>query len=323
MLKLSSSFKREKSRYEYLVKERSLGTSTYLCAKMIQSIEINSSLLTTISPAMFLHIIATLGRSKCFESASNEDRGHVSLLVLQYLESVEDQLYFSALSGAFGLVLFSDDTELSGELALMWFTLMKRKGWEDEWITFVCTSFLERYLTYRLDRPEHHLHLTKRAMQEVPADIAAVLFSWASSFKGLSPAIITGLRYKVYKVIRVFQERAGLVLDEGRGTHHWDYSDGDEVVKILDQVDPTDTIRQLKIHIARQLGLMSSSWSMTLAYDDTEMDDDRTIAFYKVVKDRRRRNDINVTVFANRVQREEMERLDKERRHQVSFPDDG
>jgi len=249
--------------------KRMIPIATRVCAEMIQSIEINSSLLTTISPAMFLHIISTLGCSECFECASNEELFHVSLLVLQYLEEVEDELYFATLSGAFGLVFFPDDTELSGELALKWFTLMKRKDWYDEWISFVCTSSLQRYLAYRVGHPEH-LSLVGRVTEEVPVKISASLHYLALLSNGSKKATIPELRFKVDCAI-------------------FDYKEG-----VLLSVNTNMTILQLKIKIARSLGLLSSSWKMTLTHAGTEMSG--TISSYKDANKIRTWNVIKVKV---------------------------
>ena len=79
--------------------KRIIPKAVRVCAEMIQSIKIGSPLLHTISPAMFLQIISTLQRSKCFALASNADRHHIFRLILDYLEQIEDGLYFSAISG--------------------------------------------------------------------------------------------------------------------------------------------------------------------------------------------------------------------------------
>jgi hypothetical protein len=250
--------------------KRMIPIATRVCAEMIQSIKINSSLLTTISPAMFLHIISTLGCSECFERASNEERFHVSLLVLQYLEEVEDKLYFATLSGAFGLVFFPDDTKLSGELALKWFTLMKRKDWYDEWISFVCTSSLQRYLADRVGHPEH-LSLVGRVTEEVPAKISAALLYLALCSNGAKKATIPELRFQVDCDI-------------------FDYREG-----VLPSVSTNTTIPELKIKIARILGLLSSSWEMTLTHAGTEMKG--TISSYKDANKIRTWNVITVKVY--------------------------
>ncbi len=257
---------------------RIMQKATRACAEMIQSIEIGSPLLQTISNAMFVQIISLLGRSNCFESASNDDRNHVCRLILGYLEQIEDELYLSALSGVMGLALFPADEDfvLSGELALDWLTFMGRKGWKDEWIRFVCTYFLRRYLVTDPRRD----NLVTRVVKEVPGDVVAILFRGAlTERREKKPKKIAGLRFKVSVM---YHNEATL----------WEYG-GRNAIRTLPPVDPTETIPHLKMSIANSLGLRSSSFKMSLTHD-TEMKDEETILFYKV-KD----NDlIDVKVFA-------------------------
>jgi hypothetical protein len=247
--------------------KRIIRKATYVCAEMIKSIEIGSPLLQTISPAMFLQIISLLGRSKCFDTASNDDRNHVSRLILGYIEQIDDQSYVFALSGVMGLALFPGDDAiiLSGELALDWLIFMGRRGWKDEWIRFVCISLLRRYLFAAPSRE----NLVTRVVNEVPGDILAILFRGAlTERRWTKPKKIAGLRFKVS------------VMHHNDATS-WAYG-GHNAIRTLPPVDPTNTIPHLKMSIANSLGLRSSSFMMSLNHDGFEMNDEEAISFYKV-----------------------------------------
>eukprot|EP00956_Cyclotella_meneghiniana_P027018 scaffold59772_cov43-Cyclotella_meneghiniana.AAC.1 len=238
-----------------------------VCAEMIQSIEISSQLIQTISPAMFLSIISTLSSSKCFGTASNDERHHVCRLIIGYLERIEDERYLSTLSSAMGLVLFpGDNVVLSGELALDLLAFIQRKGWKDDWIIFVCTSFLGRYLA---SHPRKK-NLVARVVRGVHADVVTTLFRGALLAERIAkkPNNVQGLRFKVVAMLH-------------NGATLWKYG-GPYVIRTLPPVDPTETISQLKISIARSLGLLSSSFIMVLKHNAVKMNDEEKISFYKV-----------------------------------------
>jgi hypothetical protein len=114
--------------------KRILPRATCVCAQMIRSIDVDSSLLKLISPAMFLYIVSTLGRSSDLEK---EDRDHVCCLVVEYLERIEDASYFFALSDSMSWAFFSHYHYISGQCALDLLQLMRRKGWENDWFSII------------------------------------------------------------------------------------------------------------------------------------------------------------------------------------------
>jgi hypothetical protein len=246
---------------------RILSKATLVCATMIMSIEPASSLLKSIPPRMFLTIMDVLGQ-RCSKS-DNFSSHHINCIVLEYLEhNIEDQSYFSALSDMMGLTFFrNDDAEHNrGEVALDWFELMGRKGWKDDWFTFVSTAFLRRYLSSH----EPSTELMERVVEVVPNDIVARLYREALLVKLGRKQKIRYLKFKVTEL-----------------SHHAPFLEG-HVINELRQLPPiesTDSIALLKFSIARKLGhsiiTLTRSWKMELSYNGVvDMEDDKTMASY-------------------------------------------
>jgi len=247
---------------------RILSKATHVCATMIMSIEPTSSLLKSIPPRMFLTIMDVLGQ-RCSKS-DNFSSHHINCIVLEYLEhNIEDKSYFSALSDMMGLIFFRNDdaehnvTEIlyRGEVALDWFELMGRKGWKDDWFTFVSTAFLRRYLSSH----EPSTELMERVVEVVPNDIVARLYREALLVKPGKKQI----RYLDFKVTELSQHAPlGLVINERRQ---------------LPPIDSQNSISILKIRIAGELkspSILARSWKMELSYNGVDMEDERTISSY-------------------------------------------
>ncbi len=234
------------------------------CVEMIHSIKNGSSLLVSISPAMFLQIIWIFNS---IESVSDDDRDHVHGLVMEYLnhiedtEHIEEELYFNTLSDLMGPVFFDhDDVKMAGMRAVQWFDLMGRKGWESNWLTLVCTAFLRKYLLSQ----EPKFHLMDIIMKAVPNDVVASLFREA--LIGKSAQKIEDMRLRCD--ITLFY-------------HGFQFDMGERKIPARS----SETISLLKHRLARELGLDGKRGSgcqyMELTYGDVEMDDDNaTIESY-------------------------------------------
>eukprot|EP00984_Skeletonema_dohrnii_P020373 scaffold9898_cov86-Skeletonema_dohrnii-CCMP3373.AAC.2 len=144
-----------------------------VCSEMIQSIiQVDSSLLKLIPPAMFLCIISNLGESTSREAQPDEDRNHICDLVIGYIEQVEDKPYFVSLSCMMYQYFFVlADVDTAGQRALTFLSLMKRKGWSAVWLTIAGTHYLRKYLYSQ----ESAANLMNRVVEEVPNDIVANL----------------------------------------------------------------------------------------------------------------------------------------------------
>jgi hypothetical protein len=182
---------------------RILPEATVACAEMILSIESDSTLLSIIPPAMFLKIMRTalsVGEDgeRCI---SLEKRIHVMSLLVTYLDQSEEVdgstfvIYFcNGYCGGgpeLGLHYRSNKDEVNdavlvsrAEIALQWFSLIKRRGWEAGGLydingdiksdSYCCEWILSDL--FLLSETPPSLALMERIVKEAPSDVVARLF---------------------------------------------------------------------------------------------------------------------------------------------------
>ena len=118
---------------------RILPKAAHTCAKMFQSIDIDSPLLKSIPPAMFQSIIRriTFCEQQSLESQQNTALHLCSVIASYFDHNVEDFEVFGFCCDAYPRWFYtnhvtdkSDDRIM--DLALAWFRLMARKGWNAE-----------------------------------------------------------------------------------------------------------------------------------------------------------------------------------------------
>eukprot|EP00984_Skeletonema_dohrnii_P001700 scaffold556_cov117-Skeletonema_dohrnii-CCMP3373.AAC.3 len=166
---------------------RILPKAVLICAELLQSIEVDSPLLMSIPPAMFRSIITRVH----IDENDNQTALHTCSLVAAYLEhNVEDKsvfdIYFCEVmpSGPwFACLDESEDTTI--ELALTWFRLMTKKGWNLEDDDESCFRFfyIERVnwdlsiiISDYLRSKAPSLKMMERIVRGVPSDIVAKCF---------------------------------------------------------------------------------------------------------------------------------------------------
>jgi hypothetical protein len=177
---------------------RILPEATVACAEMILSIKADSKLLTIIPPTMFLKIMRT-ALSSGEDCVSLEKRIHVMSLLVTYLDQSEEVdgsafvNYFCKpyCGGGPQLGLHYDKDEVNdtvlvarAEIALRWFSLIKRKGWEvgglyDRYADIeVSVNECEWILSelFLLSETPPSLALMERIVKEAPGDVVARLF---------------------------------------------------------------------------------------------------------------------------------------------------
>ena len=254
------------------VSKRILPKATRVCAELILSIEVDSSLLKVISPAMFLYIISTLRYVK-ISARTEKYRYHVCGLIIEYLESIEDESYCYALSGLMNETLFwgydemtVGDDEMTVQRALDLLQLMRRKGWKNDWFSLACTDSLRSYLLYGKIPAFSLIH---RIMKEVHTDIAARYITSAlleRSFEEEQQETSGGLRFE----INIF--RNGRRIPWG--------------VRELPVVSSIETISELKERLALELGVEDGCHLlMALTHNDVILDNAETIASYQISPD--------------------------------------
>eukprot|EP00985_Skeletonema_marinoi_P007458 scaffold3281_cov100-Skeletonema_marinoi.AAC.1 len=164
---------------------RILPKAVLVCAELLQSIEVDSPLLMSIPPAMFLSII----RRVHIDENDNQTALHTCSLVAAYLEhNVEDRLVFSIyfcdnvpFDPWFCDLDKSEDTTI--ELALTWFRLMAKKGWNVENNDESCFWGIDRVnldLSFiigdYLRSKTPSLEMMERIVRDTPGDIVARCF---------------------------------------------------------------------------------------------------------------------------------------------------
>ncbi len=169
---------------------RILPKAVLICAKIFQSIEVDSPLLMSIPPEMLRAILMRI----CVDD--KQKTLHAFSLLVAYVErNVEDRsifsLYFCELPlgswvtnlplGSWVTNNLGDECDDSGiELALIWFRLLTKRGWHIEndeeiwWYPFKCD--LERILRNYLHCKTPSIDMMERIVRDVPNDIVAKIF---------------------------------------------------------------------------------------------------------------------------------------------------
>ncbi|KAL7450821.1 hypothetical protein ACHAWC_002672 [Mediolabrus comicus] len=183
---------------------RILPEATVACAEMILSIEADSKLLSIIPPTMLRKILKNILRLD--KASPIDNRIHAMSLLLSYLEQSEEveestfvsyflPSYFAydCFGPDFGLYFYEEEDENDAalvsraELALRWFSLIKRRGWgnvdsfhyDDIWGQFGCKSYWREWLSdlFRRSKTPPSFELMERIVKEAPSDIVARLLS--------------------------------------------------------------------------------------------------------------------------------------------------
>eukprot|EP00984_Skeletonema_dohrnii_P029546 scaffold20284_cov126-Skeletonema_dohrnii-CCMP3373.AAC.3 len=166
---------------------RILPKAVLVCAELLQSIEVDSPLLMSIPPAMFRSIIMRV----CVMNKHEHEVLHTCSLVAAYLEhNVEDKSVFDVYFctnvpiGPWTCHLDeSEDTTI--ELALTWFRLMTKKGWnlEDDYESYFCFDYINRVkqdlagiISDYLRSKTPSLEMMERIVRDTPGDIVARCF---------------------------------------------------------------------------------------------------------------------------------------------------
>ena len=159
-----------------LLSSRILHKATLVCAEMIRSIKVDSSLLKVISPAMFWNILSKLEESGIVgapsrEAQSDEDRNHICDLAIAYFERVGDDKYYVALLNMmYQDFFFHADVKAAGERALTLLSMMEFKVISPE--RAILYFFLRKYLNGHVPT----IVLMDRLVRELPDRIVARLF---------------------------------------------------------------------------------------------------------------------------------------------------
>ena len=132
-----------------------LALAVRVCATNVIHIGLASSLLYSLTPAMFLHIISVVRVSKNLLKLSEDHKHHICKLAVEYFKHHRTNLdvnYFVALTSE---LYFPDDIVYAGEVAYDILSLIELMGWEVEIITVgiksACDVVLSRYLRRNVD----------------------------------------------------------------------------------------------------------------------------------------------------------------------------
>lgn len=107
-----------------------LAHATRACAEMILTIEVDSSLLTALSPAMFLQIMTMVRWRKISRTLTSSDRHHICCLAVEYVKrhrKILDGNHFYALTSE---LYFPSDVKMAGLLAIDLLEITNLTGWE-------------------------------------------------------------------------------------------------------------------------------------------------------------------------------------------------
>ena len=168
---------------------RILPKAAHVCAKMLQSIDVDSPLLMSFPPAMFRWIIKKIGFNFEQDLETEENKAlHACSLIASYVDKVvEDIEVFGFCCDQLCPALFYynklDDRMM--DLALTWFRLMAKKRWnvnklENKRNDVYCIECLERYLAHltndylRSKTPSSEM--MEKIVQDVPCHIIARAF---------------------------------------------------------------------------------------------------------------------------------------------------
>ena len=244
-----------------LLSSRILHKATLVCAEMIRSINVDSSLLKAISPAMFWNILLKLEESGIVgastrEPLSDEDRNHVCDLAIRYFEissRANDSAYCQALLRS---MMYRDffvhaDVKAAGERALSLLSMMRcNLGLSDRMTLYF---YLRKYLNAQVPS----VALMDRIVKELPDHIVARLFR-ESLLNGGSSEVEEETISLRFDITLNYSLRLGELK--------------------LPRVAPTERIRDLKDRVA--LGFRYRY--MVLTHNGVHMDDDEPISTYPI-----------------------------------------
>ena len=178
-----------------------LAHATRACAEMILSIEVGSSLLAALSPAMFLQIMV-MARGSNMESLPDSDQYHIGCLAVEYGRShqaILDANYFSALMC---YLRFPVDVKLTGRLAIDLLEIMELAGWEaSHAFKDFCAAALSRYLSADDGPGMGEIHVIAK---KIPQDVVITLLAESLNARRVSDVqdivvsctIVTGIFHR-------------------------------------------------------------------------------------------------------------------------------
>jgi len=180
---------------EYIIKN-----ATKACAQMILSIKVDSTLLYSLSPAMFLQVITMLRSSRGIKNLGNFEQYHICNLVVSYIKRYKSNLdsnYFDAITRE---LRFPDYTDFAGRLAINLLEIMKDEGWEmitsgPYGIKDICRVALSKYLSSNTGPSSTEI---ESIAKKIPLDVSFSLLSEAFGTKrNMKPRKIKNISCKI------------------------------------------------------------------------------------------------------------------------------
>lgn len=171
-------------------------TTVTICAENILSIKADSSLLSTLSPAMLLKVITLVRSSENIRGLTSEDQHHICRLGIGYIRKYQDQLddsYFCAFASQ---LYFPEDLELSHKVALDLLEIMKDSGWQSESYHSPCygakADCIAALSLYLADMNDPSIDKIKSMAERIPAGAMTVLLAESlRASKAKEPKVIT------------------------------------------------------------------------------------------------------------------------------------
>lgn len=234
-----------------------------VCADMILSIELDSTLLTALSPAIVLHMLKTARTSKDITSLPPSKQHHICRLALDYIKhhlASLDAFYFHALTSE---MYFPDDVNLAGDVAIDLLEIMKLTGWgipmayekinlRENGMEGICTDLLRRYLA----NAELTISKIDTITQKMPERVLRVLLAEAMiAKKSPKPESINDVSCKIM-------------------THFIDNPVG-SIIKI--SIQSTDSINYIRYLVSRHLHI-AIGFGLAVYHEGKKLERERLVS---------------------------------------------
>ena len=217
-----------------------LSYAANVCAEKILHIGKDSSLLMSLTPAMVLHMIRTVSRSKDILTLPDAKRDHICELAIEYTRyhhASLDANYFRTLTSD---LYFPDDRYLARKVAIRLLEIMELAKWEKETIESIkgfCTAILSRNLTEAIGlspTPGRDAYVEKvvSELERVPKSVVLSLLTNAQKARN-----VVASKKKFWVRCKLMSEFEGCSVGS--------------IVKV--HIYPTDSISDLCYLISRQL----------------------------------------------------------------------
>lgn len=105
---------------------------TRVCSENILHIGKDSSLLTSLTPAMLLHIVSMARTNTDFLALSDDKKDHICRLAINYIKHHHGSLNAGYCKALISELYFPDDTTLAGLVAIDILVVVKEAGWEKD-----------------------------------------------------------------------------------------------------------------------------------------------------------------------------------------------